>query len=337
MRLQFFDVSQLPELMSWFPDRRSCETWGGPHFRFPFTDASFREDAKLDSLPSWALVPESGALAGFGQYYQRLGRCHLGRLAIAPHLRGGGLGSRLIHELSERGKTELGVESLSLFVHPDNERALRLYERLGFSVVQYPEPLSGLDGCTYMVAPGHQATGCVIRRGEVRDAAALAAFAARTFTETFAADNRPDDMRAHLAATYGVQQQGTELSDPEVITILAESGGELVAYAQVRRKQAPPSVNHAAPVELHRFYLDHKVHGTGLAATLVEEARSAAIELGGRHLWLGVWERNPRAIAFYRRSGFIDVGSTIYMVGPDRQTDRVMVTALSPTSQENCK
>jgi GNAT superfamily N-acetyltransferase len=181
------------------------------------------------------------------------------------------------------------------------------------------------------------ATSCTIRRGEVRDAAALAAFAARTFQETFAADNHPDDLRAHLTATYGVPQQSAELSDPDVITLLAETGGELVAYAQIRRKQPPPSVTHAAPVELHRFYVDHRAHGTGLAATLIEAARSAAIELGGRHLWLGVWERNPRAIAFYRKSGFIDVGSTFYMVGTDRQTDRVMVAALSPTSQENCR
>jgi len=138
--------------MSWFPDRHSCETWGGLHFRFPFTAASFREDAKLNSLPTWSLVPESGAQVGFGQYYQRLGRCHLGRLAIAPHLRGRGHGSRLIHELCERGKTELGVDSFSLFVHPDNERALRLYQHLGFAVVQYPASLPGMEGSIYMVA-----------------------------------------------------------------------------------------------------------------------------------------------------------------------------------------
>jgi ribosomal protein S18 acetylase RimI-like enzyme len=62
----------------------------------------------------------------------------------------------------------------------------------------------------------------------------------------------------------------------------------------------------------------------------MQAARDAARELGGRHLWLGVWERNPRAIAFYRRAGFTDVGSTFYMVGPDRQTDRVFVAEVPP-------
>ncbi|MEO8223843.1 MAG: GNAT family N-acetyltransferase [Gammaproteobacteria bacterium] len=152
MKLQFFQVAQLPELTSWFPDERSCQTWGGPEFRFPFTEVTFREDAKLDSLPSWALVQDDGAFVGFGQYYLRAGRCHLGRLAIAPILRGRGLGSTLVHELCQRGKAELGVESFSLFVLSSNESALGLYRRLGFSVVPYPEPLPGVEGCMYMVA-----------------------------------------------------------------------------------------------------------------------------------------------------------------------------------------
>lgn len=164
-----------------------------------------------------------------------------------------------------------------------------------------------------------------IFRGSVGEAAELAAFAARTFEETFSGDNRPEDMQAHLDTNYGVEQQTAELADPHVVTILVRSGSELVAYAQVRRKSSPPCVSHANPVELHRFYLDRSMHGKGLAAILMQEVYRASFELGGRHLWLGVWERNPRAIAFYEKCGFSDVGSQTYMVGPDKQTDRVLV------------
>jgi ribosomal protein S18 acetylase RimI-like enzyme len=152
MRLGPFQDAQLPELMRWFPDRISCHTWGGVEFRFPFTEASFREDAKLGSLPTWALVHDDGALAGFGQFYLRVGRCHLGRLAIAPGSRGMGLGSTLVRELCRRGGVALGVDSYSLFVVPENERAFRLYRRLGFSPVPYPEPTPALMGYIYMVA-----------------------------------------------------------------------------------------------------------------------------------------------------------------------------------------
>lgn len=137
--------------MRWFPDRVSCHTWGGVEFRFPFTESTFREDAKLGNLPSWALVGDDGALAGFGQVYLRVGRCHLGRLAIAPGSRGHGLGATLVCELCRRGRAALGVSTYSLFVVPENERALRLYRRLGFSPVPYPEPMPALAKYIYMV------------------------------------------------------------------------------------------------------------------------------------------------------------------------------------------
>lgn len=151
MKLTPFDDTHLPELMSWFPDEDSCRTWGGPEFRFPFTEATFREDANLTSLATWALIADNGKLAGFGQFYLRVGRCHLGRLAIAPDSRGQGLGATLVRELCRRGSAALGVRIYSLFVVPGNERALRLYRRLGFLPVPYPEPNPAFDSYLYMV------------------------------------------------------------------------------------------------------------------------------------------------------------------------------------------
>lgn len=167
-----------------------------------------------------------------------------------------------------------------------------------------------------------------IRRGLVSDAPTLAEFMARTFAEAFGADNRPEDMQAHLAKSYGVAQQTRELSNPDVITLLAHQGETLVGYAQVRRNPPPPCVTQERTVEVHRFYVDRPAHGSGVAQALMAAAFDAARELGGEHVWLGVWERNPRAIAFYAKMGFVDVGGTDFYVGPDRQTDRVMVAVL---------
>jgi len=164
-----------------------------------------------------------------------------------------------------------------------------------------------------------------IRRGVPDDAPVLAAFAARTFFETFGADNRPDDMQAHLAASYGVAQQTRELADRDVVTLLVHRGPTLLAYAQLRRTSPPPCVTGERPVELYRFYVDRPSHGSGVAQSLMAAVHEAARALGGRHLWLSVWERNPRAIAFYAKEGFVDVGSTDFYLGPDRQTDRVLV------------
>ena len=176
-------------------------------------------------------------------------------------------------------------------------------------------------------------TDITISLGTVADAAALAEFAARTFEETYSADNSPEDTRAHLSASYGLSQQTAELVDPSVTTILARSNGELIAYAQIRRNTPPPCVTHPAPIQLHRFYVDQRAHGSGLASELMQAVHQAAHDFEGGHIWLSVWERNPRAIAFYEKARFVDVGSTIYMVGPDSQVDRVLVANVCPQGQ----
>jgi len=180
-----------------------------------------------------------------------------------------------------------------------------------------------------------QMADVTIRRGSVTDAAELATFAARTFKEAFSADNNPDDLQAHLATTYGPAQQAAELADPLVITSLARLKGELVAYAQVRRSTPPPCVSHTAPVELHRFYVDQRAHGSGLASKLMQVVHQAAREFQGQHIWLSVWEQNPRAIAFYKKAVFVDVGSRFFMVGPDRQIDRVLVAEVQSRDFKN--
>ncbi|HUO52387.1 MAG TPA: GNAT family N-acetyltransferase [Gemmatimonadaceae bacterium] len=171
-----------------------------------------------------------------------------------------------------------------------------------------------------------------VRRGAAGDAAVLAAFMARTFQETFGAQNSPEDIAAHAARSYGASQQARELASPDVITLLMEQGTQLAAFAQVRRGEAPPCVTGPSPVELHRFYVDAPWHGSGAARQLMGEVLGAARALGGRTLWLGVWERNPRAIRFYEKCGFTIAGTQDYFVGSDRQYDRVMVAALPPNA-----
>lgn len=171
-----------------------------------------------------------------------------------------------------------------------------------------------------------------ICRGGVDDAAELAEFAARTFEDAFSADNNPEDLQSHLETIYGPEQQAAELTDPNVATVLVRLSGALIAYAQVRPSPPPPCVTHSSPIELQRFYVDRQAHGTGLASMLMLEVHHAAREFGGDHVWLGVWERNPRAIAFYKKAKFVDVGSQYYMVGPDRQLDRVLVAKVDADS-----
>jgi len=141
------------ELMTWFRDPESTALWGGPDFRFPFTDASFREDAHWGRMPALAVVGPDGALLAFGQFYLRARRCQLARLAVAPDRRRQGLGTLLIRRLATEGCRRLTVDECSLFVAAANEPAVRLYRRLSFVETPLPEGETAFDGALYMVAP----------------------------------------------------------------------------------------------------------------------------------------------------------------------------------------
>ncbi len=167
-----------------------------------------------------------------------------------------------------------------------------------------------------------------IRRAGIEDASRLAEFAARTFDETFASFNDPVDFRLHLQKSFGEQQQAAEIANPDNVTLLVFDGDELVAFAQVMKRQAPDCVCVDDAIELHRIYVDKPAHGTGLASRLMQEVRRVAGESGARHVWLGVWEHNPRAIAFYSKHGFVDVGSHPFLLGTDPQVDRVFLASL---------
>jgi ribosomal protein S18 acetylase RimI-like enzyme len=162
-----------------------------------------------------------------------------------------------------------------------------------------------------------------IRHARPVDAYRLATFAKRAFQETFAAQNTPEDMHLYLSAAFGDARQLSELEDSDSITLLAEYGTTLVGYAQLHVGAPPSCVPHREAVELVRFYIDHTLHGRGLAHTLMQATLGAAASRA-QSVWLGVWERNARAIAFYLKWRFVDVGSHVFMLGSDRQTDRIM-------------
>ena len=170
-----------------------------------------------------------------------------------------------------------------------------------------------------------------IRPAQAGDAAALAAFAARTFRETFAADNTAEDMALYVAANYGPERQSAEIHDPGIVTLLAEDGRRLAGYSQLHGGPAPDCVSSTAPIEIRRFYVDRNWQGRGVAQTLMMaslDATDAKVARNARTVWLAVWERNLRAQAFYRKCGFEDCGAKEFVLGRDRQTDRVMVRAV---------
>ena len=170
-----------------------------------------------------------------------------------------------------------------------------------------------------------------LRRAAQTDAVALSRAAARFFTHTFGGANRPEDLAAYLTDAFSELRQRAELSDPNSRIWLATMGEDILGYAHVRLARAPAGKASAESrqVEIARIYADHRWHGRGLGGVLMRMCVAAARDWGADVLWLGVWEKNPRAIAFYEKQGFQAIGEQPFLLGTDLQRDLVMARRLT--------
>lgn len=171
-------------------------------------------------------------------------------------------------------------------------------------------------------------TNLLIRRASLEDAALLAELGARTFTETFAEINTPEDMAAYLAAAFTTEQLEAELRDPASTFLIAEADGVPAGYAKLYAGQPEACIVGPRPVELVRLYVLREFLGRAAGAALMSACMDEARSAGHDTIWLGVWEHNERAKAFYRKWGFREVGSHVFQLGSDAQTDLLLERAL---------
>jgi diamine N-acetyltransferase len=164
----------------------------------------------------------------------------------------------------------------------------------------------------------------IIRRGTLDDAGLLSELGATTFSETFAADNTPEDLAAYLATSFNLAQQTAELEDPDSTFLIAEVNGRAAGYAMLRAGEPEQGVAGVNPVELVRLYVSRDWLGRGLGEQLMRACLDEARQAGHQTIWLGVWERNARAQAFYRKWNFRTVGEHMFQLGSDLQRDLVM-------------
>lgn len=167
-------------------------------------------------------------------------------------------------------------------------------------------------------------TSTRFRRASEQDAKALAAFAEKTFRDTYTQFNTPENMQSHCEKSFSERIQLAEIRDPSRESWLAEIDGQLVSFAQIILEAPCPSMSDAEGIEILRFYVDSSHHGKGLAYDMMQQLVDRSAELGADVLWLGVWNENPRAVAFYKKCSFAHVADKTFKLGAEVQTDFVM-------------
>jgi ribosomal protein S18 acetylase RimI-like enzyme len=172
-----------------------------------------------------------------------------------------------------------------------------------------------------------------IRIATAADVEMLTELAWRTFHDAFAPMNSPENLEAYMKSNFSRQIISEQLADPRATFLIAEIEATPVAFAKLYKGDIPACVEGVAPIELERFYVDRQFHGKGVAQTLMEACFDSARESGHKTVYLGVWENNHRAIAFYRKCGFEVVGSHVFQMGDEAQNDFLMERSLQEPAQ----
>ena len=172
----------------------------------------------------------------------------------------------------------------------------------------------------------HRFTEPRVRALTIADAARYSAFAERLFRASYAHGYDPADIDDYVSHSFSEAQQLAEINEPggKVLAIEDAQHG-LLGYAHVRQTPAPPALDGRYALEIARFYVDKPWHGQGIARVLMSACIAEARSRGADALWLLVYQENPRAIAFYEKSGFRRAGTQPFKLGRRVDQDWVMV------------
>lgn len=169
-----------------------------------------------------------------------------------------------------------------------------------------------------------------VRNAKHDDLDSLVDLAARSFRDAFASENAKHDIDAYIDSAFTIGKFKAEFSTANNCFLVANSGSsdKPLGYAKLRVNSRTSSVAGDSCVELERLYADSTVTGEGIGAALMRECVRRAKKIGCDTIWLGVWERNARAIRFYERHGFNVVGEHEFTLGSDIQNDLIMCKSL---------
>lgn len=173
----------------------------------------------------------------------------------------------------------------------------------------------------------------VIRKAIESDAALIADISRQTFYETFAACNSKKDMDKFMAEQFSTDKLIKEVLDPANIFFIAVDNNKPVGYVFMREARPPEKLENDKAIEIARIYAVNSAIGTGVGKLMMKKCLETAIDLKKETIWLGVWEKNIRAIKFYEKWGFEKFSTHIFMLGDDVQTDWLMKKKLIPEIQ----
>lgn len=163
-----------------------------------------------------------------------------------------------------------------------------------------------------------------VKKATTYDLSTVQRIGRETFIETFADSNTEEDMNKYLESSFSDSRLTDELNNPESLFYIAWEDDKPVGYLKLNTGIAQTELQDQKALEIERIYVKSSHLGKKVGQLLYEKALDVALQQHNSYLWLGVWEKNPRAIRFYEKNGFIAFDKHIFKMGDDEQVDIMM-------------
>lgn len=163
-----------------------------------------------------------------------------------------------------------------------------------------------------------------IIRVTLNDIEQLQKIATETFIETYSAGNTAENMKKYLEECFSLERLTAELNDKDSQFYFAEFDNNIIGYIKLNSGQSQTDLKDDKALEIERIYVLKEFQRRNAGQLLYEKAMQIAGQANADYVWLGVWDKNPRAINFYEKNGFIEFDKHIFKLGNDEQTDIMM-------------
>lgn len=163
-----------------------------------------------------------------------------------------------------------------------------------------------------------------IKRVTLNDIDQLQKIGRQTFSETFSAENTEENMTKYLEEGFSLEKLTAELNSKNSEFYFAVLNNNIIGYLKLNFGESQTELKDHKALEIERIYVLKEFHGKKVGQLLYEKAMQIARHMKVDYVWLGVWEKNPRAINFYKKNGFAEFDKHIFKLGNDEQTDIMM-------------
>ncbi|WP_066300022.1 GNAT family N-acetyltransferase [Bacillus sp. FJAT-29937] len=167
-----------------------------------------------------------------------------------------------------------------------------------------------------------------IKMCALEDLQTLQEISIETFNDTFKNQNSPENMGTYLERAFNLNQLEKELSNMSSEFFFVYFNDEIAGYLKVNTNEAQSEEMDDESFEIERIYIKNKFQKHGLGKYLLNNSVELATERKKKKIWLGVWEQNENAIAFYKKMGFVQTGAHSFYMGDEEQTDLILTKTL---------